>query len=208
MVGFRFKQGLGTLGLIISGILMASALTLLSASWLYRLVLNFYDFQTLTGLSQGQLQENFDVLMAYLLNPQISSLKMPYFSSSAGALQHFAEVKFVFHIVIIAAILATVLYFYLLYWVRKTKQVKWMQGWIRLAYISPLVVLLAIVIAFDQFFVLFHQLIFNNQLWLFDPLVDPVIQVLPESLFMLYLIMIIVIYELLIWVWDRCLKIK
>ena len=38
-------------------------------------------------------------------------------------------------------------------------------------------------LAWDRFFVLFHELSFGNDLWLFDPAVDPVINVLPDQFF-------------------------
>ena len=39
-------------------------------------------------------------------------------------------------------------------------------------------------IGFDQFFIAFHGLFFNNDAWLFNPLTDPIINALPEAYFM------------------------
>lgn len=36
---------------------------------------------------------------------------------------------------------------------------------------------------FDRFFVIFHQVLFHNQDWLFDPNTDPIINVLPTTFF-------------------------
>ena len=39
-------------------------------------------------------------------------------------------------------------------------------------------------IGFERFFIYFHQILFRNTDWLFDPATDPIINVLPESFFM------------------------
>lgn len=38
---------------------------------------------------------------------------------------------------------------------------------------------------FDQFFILFHQILFRNDNWLFNPQTDPVIYILPPELFLI-----------------------
>ena len=64
-------------------------------------------------------------------------------------------------------------------------------------YLLPLVVLFIAVFAFEPLFITFHHIFFNNQLWLFDPLTDPVINMLPQSLFLYFLIWIILFYEII-----------
>ena len=46
-----------------------------------------------------------------------------------------------------------------------------------------LVVALLVARNFDQYFVLFHHMFFNNNLWLLDPKVDNLINLLPEGFF-------------------------
>ncbi|MBZ4292101.1 TIGR01906 family membrane protein, partial [Streptococcus pneumoniae] len=42
-----------------------------------------------------------------------------------------------------------------------------------------------VLIGFDQFFTLFHQILFvGDDTWLFDPAKDPVIMILPETFFL------------------------
>jgi integral membrane protein (TIGR01906 family) len=48
----------------------------------------------------------------------------------------------------------------------------------------PLGVVLALLINFDVLFVLFHQVFFNNDAWLFNPATDPIILALPAEFFM------------------------
>ena len=43
--------------------------------------------------------------------------------------------------------------------------------------------MLPIVVNFEGSFVLFHKTMFNNDYWIFDPNLDPVINILPEEFF-------------------------
>lgn len=50
--------------------------------------------------------------------------------------------------------------------------------------VLPVVLGAACFAAWDKVFVLFHEISFGNDLWLFDPAVDPVIKVLPDQFFL------------------------
>ena len=50
--------------------------------------------------------------------------------------------------------------------------------------VLPLLIGAACAIDFNRIFVLFHQLVFNNDDWLFSPSEDPIILFLPERFFM------------------------
>lgn len=56
--------------------------------------------------------------------------------------------------------------------------------------------MLPIVVNFEGSFVLFHKIMFNNDYWIFDPNLDPVINILPEEFFfhagLMILILIII----------------
>ena len=61
----------------------------------------------------------------------------------------------------------------------------------------PLVLVgLAILIGFNSFFTLFHQVLFaGDNTWMFDPAKDPVIWILPEEFFMHAFILFALLYE-------------
>ena len=63
----------------------------------------------------------------------------------------------------------------------------------------PLVLgLVGVFIGFEQFFTLFHQILFvGDDTWLFDPAKDPVILILPEDFFLHCFILFFVTYEIL-----------
>ena len=55
----------------------------------------------------------------------------------------------------------------------------------------PLAAGLAIAANWDRAFVLFHQVVFRNDLWIFDPAEDPVITILPDTFFLHCAVMIV-----------------
>ena len=72
----------------------------------------------------------------------------------------------------------------------------------------PIIVSIPLIINFNYFFIKFHELVFSNDYWIFDPEIDPVINILPQNVFfhigMLILVIILgtsillqVIYRLL-----------
>ena len=63
----------------------------------------------------------------------------------------------------------------------------------------PLVLgLVGVFIGFEQFFTLFHQILFvGDDTWLFDPAKDPVILILPENFFLHAFLLFFCLYELI-----------
>ena len=51
--------------------------------------------------------------------------------------------------------------------------------------------LLSIYIDFSKAFTVFHKIFFNNDYWIFDERTDPIIKVLPEEVFKLYALIIL-----------------
>jgi integral membrane protein (TIGR01906 family) len=50
---------------------------------------------------------------------------------------------------------------------------------------------------FSRAFVVFHEIAFSNDYWIFDPRIDPVIRILPEWFFM-YAAFLILLYMVLL----------
>jgi integral membrane protein (TIGR01906 family) len=106
--------------------------------------------------------------------------------------EHFREVKVIFSAfqitLIISVIGAVPLTIFLL---KKRKTGFLMAGGILAIVIPAAAGLVMATAGGDHFFVLFHQLMFNNDFWVFDATTDPVILLLPDSYFMHCLEMII-----------------
>lgn len=50
--------------------------------------------------------------------------------------------------------------------------------------VVPIGLTVFLAFSFDYMFVLFHQILFNNEDWLFNPATDPIITVLTQDFFM------------------------
>lgn len=188
---------------IIGALSLAISLTILSGGLIYRVYLQLNDLATPVGLTTTQLLENIDHMMSYLILPMQNKLVFPHFSSSTGGLQHFAEVKQLIQFNFILSLLALCYFAWERYFIQRNGLRFIRKQLLQLAYYFPIALLMVIVVAFERLFIVFHQLFFRNDLWLFNPTTDPIIYVLPQMLFMIYFIVGIVIYLLIIFIYRK-----
>lgn len=163
---------------------------------LYGFDINYLGISKNVGLSKETLMENYRVLLNYLNLPWVTELDFPDFPSSESGLFHFYEVKRLFMLdYIIALVTAVGSLFYIRY--LKTNQLFWkLVRPFQVGIAVPFVVLFMIAVSFDQLFVAFHKLFFNNDAWLFNPSTDPIILALPETFFMHSFILAFVLIEI------------
>ena len=176
------KEAVNWLSLLVFCLSLTAVLTFILSFTLFALAIWQFDL-TKFGLSWGQLFHNYRELMAYLNFPWVPTLSLSNFPVSTSGAQHFADVKILFELawglLIISAPLA------IRFWrqLKQSKQRARLYYPSQIAAVVPLVILGLAAIDFDQFFVTFHHLFFQNNNWLFDPATDPIILVLPESFF-------------------------
>ncbi|XUB57000.1 integral membrane protein [Enterococcus sp. DIV0724b] len=147
-------------------------------------------------MDKPTLLKNFDQLMAYLNNPFIHTLQLPDFPSSKSGAFHFYEVKRLFllcYSVLLVTVIPSILFVFRLVKVKRVWRLIRPFQW---GMIIPVFFGVLMAIGFDQFFVAFHGVFFNNDDWLFDPATDPIINVLPEAFFMHSFILFFVLLEL------------
>ncbi|HEP1843884.1 TPA: TIGR01906 family membrane protein [Streptococcus suis] len=190
-------------------VLSAGVLGTIYLAWLvYPLEISFLGLEKIVYMKSSDISYNFNILMNYLTNPFASVLDMPNFSSSADGLKHFADVKGLFHLaqVIILISLPAVFYF----WkevVRKGYGKLYRTVFLWMALAPLLIALVGLLIGFDSFFVLFHHLLFpGDSTWLFDPLKDPVIYILPQEFFLHCFILFFILYEVFCGIWFFIIK--
>lgn len=165
---------------------------------LYSFDVDFFNIPERLGLSKEVIMENYRILLDYLNKPWVSELNMPNFWSSESGLFHFYEVKRLFLLDYVILIVTTIGAFFYLRYLKRSKR-----NWVLLrpfmwGIFAPLIILFLIAANFDQLFVMFHQLFFNNDAWIFNPSTDPIIMALPESFFMHCFILAFALIELLI----------
>lgn len=137
-----------------------------------------------TGYPIELIKENYDALIDYCSPFFHGELDFPSLPESETGISHFAEVKEIFNLFFILLFLTPVFLAGLIYRQKKKNSITWMISSPVIVCILPLFVGLACAIDFNRIFVLFHQLVFNNDDWLFSPVEDPIILFLPERFFL------------------------
>lgn len=160
----------------------------------------WYQLTDLVQMTAGKIWHNFLILMNYLINPLETKLSMPDFPSSASGLHHFAEVKNLFMLVFFLTI---ILIPFTIRFIKENLSIVFHNA-LRVVMLFPLAIgVIAWLIGFDRFFVAFHEVLFRDNSWLFDPATDPIISVLPAQFFMHSFLIFLLIYELIFFVIYR-----
>ena len=171
--------------------------TILLAWLIYPMEISWLRIQNRTGLTPAVIQKNFQILMQYLTSPFTWKLDMPDFPSSPDGLHHFQAVKYLFHLTqALFLVLLPVAIRFIRTVMRKgyAGLYRRLFGWLVL--LPVFIGGVTLFIGFDQFFTLFHQVLFaGDNTWLFDPRVDSIILALPEDYFMHAFLIFFVLYE-------------
>ncbi|WEV40196.1 TIGR01906 family membrane protein [Lactobacillus sp. ESL0684] len=175
----------------------SSVVGALIASWPLLIVFVLVQKTSQTvNLTLGQIMHNYNQLLWYLIWPLQTKLAMTDFPTSPLAAEHFAEVKRLFILAIVAFLCCLVIY--LLHKKNKNnKALKLNKVWALLFLLLPIALLPFALTNFDSFFIAFHHLFFaGSNTWLFDPATDPIINVLTEGFFASCFAVAGIIYEL------------
>lgn len=137
------------------------------------------------GLSPAQMQANYDRVIDYSLLPWVRELHLETLPMSAAGAQHFAEAKEIFQLFVSSGVIALIIAIGLGVWLwRRHRAAGFLTAGAILALATPVLLAIPLAIDFERAFVVFHEIAFDNELWIFDPRVDPIINYLPESLFL------------------------
>ena len=178
---------------------LAILLTIYLAWVVYPLEISWLNLTNRVHLQLQTIQHNFNVLMDYLTNPLSQVLEMPNFPSSASGIHHFAVVKGLFHLAQGVAVVTLPIFY--LFWkqvIRKGFLPLYRRALLIILSLPLVLGLVGVFIGFEQFFTLFHQILFvGDDTWLFDPAKDPVILILPENFFLHAFLLFFCLYELI-----------
>ena len=178
--------------------LSLSILLTIYLAWIfYPLEIKWLNLTNRVYLQSETIQYDFHILMNYLTNPFNQVLLMPDFRSSAAGLHHFAVVKKLFHLVqLVTLVTLPCFYFFVKKIVKKGFLPLYRKSILTLLVLPLVIGLLGVLIGFEQFFTLFHQILFvGDDTWLFDPTKDPVILILPETFFLHAFVLFFALYE-------------
>lgn len=180
---YKLRDYLGITSIFLAILTITITLTIWAVP-IFKFSLNYLDIPSRVGISFDTIMENYYILLKYLHLPWIDTLSLPDFAVSVSGAFHFYEVKVLFYInygVLVLSLIGSGLY------LRKLKQIAglWrLQQVFKIAIFVPFFLLFIVAIDFDWLFVMFHEIIFNNDDWLFNPMMDPIINVLTQEFFM------------------------
>ena len=189
-----------TFGVSLLFLLSLAILVTIYLAWiLYPFEISWLNLTNRVHLKSDTIQYNLHILMDYLTNPFNPVLEMPDFPSSESGLHHFVVVKGLFHLAQGVAIVTLPIFY--LFWkqvIQKGFLSLYRRGLLIMLSLPLVLGLVGVSIGFEQFFTLFHQILFvGDDTWLFDPAKDPVILILPEDFFLHCFILFFVTYEIL-----------
>ncbi len=179
---------------------------------LYYFDIDYLNISELSGLSKDDIKLNYDYLIDYNLNKNVSEFKLPTLKSSPEGKIHFEEVRNIFQNINKLAKLLMVVSLVGIILSVKNKNRKILKTTSITLIIMPLILAVPILLNFEKSFIIFHKLLFRNDYWIFNPDLDPVINMLPEEFFfhagMMILILILLVSILLFVMYKLCKSFK
>jgi len=190
----KLRHFFGTASIFVFILTAVIALTILAVP-LYRFSLNFLNFPEQVGMSVNQIMENYYAVLKYLHFPWLDTLVLPDFPVSASGAFHFYEVKLLFYVNYGLLALSSVGSVFYLRKLQKERTFWKLVNPFKIAIFVPFVLLLILALDFNWMFVMFHEILFNNDAWLFNAATDPIIRVLPQEFFMYCFILAFTLIE-------------
>lgn len=178
--------------------------------------LYYYDVKklnisVLSGFDEDEIKLNYDYLIDYNLNNTVGEFHLPTIRYSKEGKIHFEEVRNIFQIIKkvfyisgIISVLGIVLSI-------KNKNIRFLNTTSIINILLPIIVAIPLVTDFNYFFTKFHESVFSNDYWIFDPNIDPVINILPENVFFhigILILAIVLIISIILQITYRILNNK
>ena len=145
-----------------------------------------------TGYSVDIIKENYDALIDYCSPFFQGTLQFPTLPSSASGISHFEEVKVIFNLFFVLLCTTPIFLFGLIWLQRKQNNYSYLLSTPIIMCILPMFVGIACAIDFNRIFVLFHEIVFRNDDWIFSCYEDPIILFLPERFFLQCALIIVI----------------
>lgn len=193
--------------LIITGIIQFTV----GFKQLYYFDVDYLDIPKISGYSKEEIKLNYDYLIDYNLSKEEKDFEIPTIESSKEGKIHFEEVRDIFQNVNKISKLCFIISIVFIFISIRNKDIEFLNITSKALISIPLVLSLPIIINFEKSFVIFHELMFSNDYWIFDPNLDPVITILPETFFFhagLMIIILILISSIACYSLYRLLKRK
>ncbi|WP_040194377.1 TIGR01906 family membrane protein [Clostridium culturomicium] len=167
--------------------LLISTLVVTNSKYIYYSTIEKFELEDRGEVTKEEIKSNYSYIVDYILSKDKSKeFKLPTMEYSKDGAVHFFEVRKLFDLAKIVAIVLLLgvgflvgIYYYSYKSWKPLKQIG------LTLIIMPIATSLVVSTSFSFFFTVFHKIFFNNDKWLFDPLTDPIIGILPEEFFAL-----------------------
>lgn len=160
---------------------------------LYYFDMNYLDIPKVSGISKVDIKMNYDYVIDYNLKNQEEEFNLPTIEFSQKGKIHFEEVRQIFQnvnkgilILLVISIVGIIINI-------NNKQVDFLDKTSKILVGLPIIVAIPMLLSFDKAFTVFHKIFFNNDYWIFDPAIDPIINILPKEFFFHAGIMILIL---------------
>ncbi len=151
---------------------------------LYYFDIRYLDIPSMSGMSAEEIRTNYDALIDYNSVTGPKTLNFPTLPMSENGRIHFKEVKRIFlafeYMMFVTAILTVIL---IVISVKKVHKILFLKLAAIFTAVIPAVLTLCIGMNWEEAFVAFHHIFFDNDYWIFYPGTDPVITMLPDTFF-------------------------
>lgn len=142
------------------------------------------EIEETSGYSEEEIRANYDALIDYNVSPFQDKLIFPTFPMSEEGEIHFREVKKIFQFFLKLFLISAVAVSVGAAVKARKKEFRYLKWAGIMTLTVPAVLAIPVSLCWDQVFVLFHEIVFDNDYWLFDPVTDPVIRILPDEFFL------------------------
>lgn len=168
--------------------------------------LYYYDVKELniskmSGFTEEEIKQNYDYLIDYNLNKTVGEFHLPTIKYSKEGKIHFEEVRNIFQIVKKVFYISGLISVLGIILSIKNKNMKFLNTASIMTILLPIITAIPLMINFNYFFIKFHETVFSNDYWIFDPSIDPVINMLPQDVFFhigIFILAIILIISILL----------
>ncbi|KRL58007.1 hypothetical protein FC70_GL000481 [Paucilactobacillus oligofermentans DSM 15707 = LMG 22743] len=162
--------------------------------------------KSVDGINAKHIMVDYQHLLLYLQNPLTGDLKFRYLPMSHAGSNHFNDVRKLFVINNLVMVVTVPLSVWLLRQEKRNQQLwKLLVPLQTGVFVFP-VLAVTLGLNFESAFIKFHELIFNNNDWQFNPTTDPIINVLTESIFFQLAVIVVLLIEVMMYLSYRITK--
>ncbi|MBU3114331.1 TIGR01906 family membrane protein [Clostridium lacusfryxellense] len=163
---------------------------------LYYIDINVLNIEQSTNLNKNELKSNYDYVITYLTQNKTEEFNLPTLPSSQHGKIHFKEVKIIFDRLKVMLLCSVIISIIGIIINKRYKKTKYLLTSSIFLIILPVLLLIPFLIDFDKSFTTFHHIFFNNDYWLFDVDLDPIITILPQTFFFHCAILVIILISI------------